>query len=324
VTLPNWGKRLDGIVSQYGFFEEVIVFNDQRTVMANRPSGTSAALTSYETAGLDTASVTLGMTTVITPAGINGIGFITFIQAILGENNQIAGYLIGRTSVYSNPLTQASLAGLSEFETDGGLVYLLDGLGQTIYTSPGNPDGVVYLGSIPQESELPGLTGAILENRYLSHYTVLPEQNWMVITRLPSSEMDKIAISISWPFFLIMALVLGASVFFMRDGLKGISRSLNKLSDETEKLSRGEFDKPIPVKSADEVGQLAASFEGMRLSLKQRLEEMNQLLLVSQGAAAHLNLDEAIQPVLEAALHKNASSARVFLSGVEQEPGGEG
>jgi len=316
------GERLDGIVSQYGFFEEVIVFNDQRTVMANRPSGTSAALTSYETAGLDTASVTLGMTTVITPAGINGIGFITFIQAILGENNQIAGYLIGRTSVYSNPLTQASLAGLSEFETDGGLVYLLDGLGQTIYTSPGNPDGVVYLGSIPQESELPGLTGAILENRYLSHYTVLPEQNWMVITRLPSSEMDKIAISISWPFFLIMALVLGTSVFFMRDGLKGISRSLNKLSDETEKLSRGEFDKPIPVKSADEVGQLAASFEGMRLSLKQRLEEMNQLLLVSQGAAAHLNLDEAIQPVLEAALHKNASSARVFLSGVEQEPGG--
>ncbi|HWQ47289.1 MAG TPA: ATP-binding protein, partial [Longilinea sp.] len=316
------GDKLDRIVSEYGFFEEVILFNNQRMVIANRPLGTSASLTSSETSGLDVAAANVNLSTIITPAGINGIGFITFIQSIRDENNQLAGYLVGRTSVYSNPLTQGSLAVLAEFEDHEGIVYVLDGLMQTIYTSQGNPDGVVFSGNVPQGSDLDDQTGAIIEDGYLSYYAPLPELGWTIVSRLPSSEMNKIAIRISWPFFLIMGLVLGTSIFFMRDGLKGISRSLNKLSDETEKLSRGEFDKPIPVKSVDEVGQLAASFEGMRLSLKQRLEEMNQLLLVSQGAAAHLNLDEAIQPVLEAALHKNASSARVFLSGVEQEPGG--
>jgi two-component system, OmpR family, phosphate regulon sensor histidine kinase PhoR len=52
----------------------------------------------------------------------------------------------------------------------------------------------------------------------------------------------------------------------------------------------------------------------MRVSLRDRLEELNRLLVVSQGVASTLEMEEAFQPVLDAALVGGASAARVVLS----------
>jgi PAS domain S-box-containing protein len=51
----------------------------------------------------------------------------------------------------------------------------------------------------------------------------------------------------------------------------------------------------------------------MRSSLKGRLDELNRLLIVSQGVASTLDIREAMQPVLESALVTGATSARVVL-----------
>jgi len=56
----------------------------------------------------------------------------------------------------------------------------------------------------------------------------------------------------------------------------------------------------------DELGRLGRAFEQMRQSLKARLDELNKLLIVSQGVAANLEIHAAIQPVLEAALSESA------------------
>jgi PAS domain S-box-containing protein len=68
------------------------------------------------------------------------------------------------------------------------------------------------------------------------------------------------------------------------------------------------------VDGEDEVGQLRRAFEHMRSSLKARLDELNRLLVVSQGVASSLEAGEALRPVLEAALSTGACSARVVLS----------
>ncbi len=52
----------------------------------------------------------------------------------------------------------------------------------------------------------------------------------------------------------------------------------------------------------------------MRISLKARLDELNQLLKVSQGVAANLDLEEALQVILESTLSLGASLARVVIS----------
>jgi PAS domain S-box-containing protein len=55
------------------------------------------------------------------------------------------------------------------------------------------------------------------------------------------------------------------------------------------------------------------SFEQMRVSLKARLEELNSLLQVSQGVAANLDIAEAVNPILKAALGDEACSARLVF-----------
>ena len=105
-----------------------------------------------------------------------------------------------------------------------------------------------------------------------------------------------------------------------RLSLNNVTASLQILTTEAGRLAQGELDHPLRVDGKDEVGQLRGAFEQMRLSLKERLDELNQLLLVSQGVASSLEISEAIQPVLEAVLSRGATFARVILMpGVVQE-----
>jgi len=52
----------------------------------------------------------------------------------------------------------------------------------------------------------------------------------------------------------------------------------------------------------------------MRVSLQQRMEELNRLLAVSRAVASTLDMEEAFKPVLEAALAGGVSASRVVLS----------
>jgi PAS domain S-box-containing protein len=114
-----------------------------------------------------------------------------------------------------------------------------------------------------------------------------------------------------------LAMIIMVSVIaliLLRFGLRMVTASLNTLATEAGRIARGRLDQPLPVEGVDEAGQLRRAFEQMRISLKGRLDELNRLLLVSQGVASSLDVSEAVQPVLEAALAAGASCARVVLA----------
>jgi signal transduction histidine kinase/HAMP domain-containing protein len=100
----------------------------------------------------------------------------------------------------------------------------------------------------------------------------------------------------------------------LRVGLRVVTRSLQRLASEADRIAKGQLDRPLQVEGEDEVGQLGRTFEQMRVSLQDRMEELNRLLVVSRGIASTLDMEEAFKPVLEAALAGGASSARVVLS----------
>ena len=59
------------------------------------------------------------------------------------------------------------------------------------------------------------------------------------------------------------------------------------------------------------------AFEKMRGALKSRMDELNSLVEVSQGVASSLAIQEALTPILEAALGAEASAARIIVEGCQ-------
>jgi phosphoserine phosphatase RsbU/P len=121
------------------------------------------------------------------------------------------------------------------------------------------------------------------------------------------------ALAVVGVIFLVMyamALLLGVML------ARSVTRSVHSLSRGTERLRQGRFDQPIPVRTRDQLGELAESFnlmardiqELMRESAeKERLEEelriarRIQMSLLPQGtvSAPHVSLAAACIPATE-------------------------
>ncbi|MCI0474614.1 MAG: HAMP domain-containing protein, partial [Anaerolineales bacterium] len=103
-------------------------------------------------------------------------------------------------------------------------------------------------------------------------------------------------------------------MLLLRLGLRVVTGSLQSLAVEANRIAQGNLDHPLQVDGVDEVGQLRRSFEQMRSSLQARLSEINSLLRVSQGVASSLEMQDAVNLVLEAILATGANAVRVVLS----------
>ena len=150
--------------------------------------------------------------------------------------------------------------------------------------------------------------------RSLVFYQPAVGRPWAIVLEVPAQRAQQIALNIAIPLLGMIFVLSVVAIIFLRLGLSLITRSLQSLAVEAVRISQGELDHPLPVRGEDEVGQLSRAFEDMRISLKARLDELNQLLLVSQGVASSLEMSQAVMPVLESALGAGANSARVVLS----------
>jgi PAS domain S-box-containing protein len=112
-----------------------------------------------------------------------------------------------------------------------------------------------------------------------------------------------------------MILVLaGITVFLARYAILGVTNSLQVLAEESNRIAQGQLDHALAVDGQDEIGKLRRSFEQMRRSLKARLDELRQLLHVSQGVATSLDLEESLLPVLEAAVSSGPAAATIVFN----------
>jgi HAMP domain-containing protein len=116
---------------------------------------------------------------------------------------------------------------------------------------------------------------------------------------VPSEQAQALALEIAVPL-LILLLLLSIIVFAaLRLALRSVTVSLSRLAHEATLIAHGQLDHPLQVQRVDEVGRFASAFEQMRVSLKDRLEELNRLLMVSQGVASHLEAADAVAPILQ-------------------------
>lgn len=238
---------------------------------------------------------------------------VTFIASIQNPTGIVEGILIGRSDLASNPLTQPLLVSLDNLAGIDGQGMLVDEDGRILYHPDSSLIMTHYSGEIGQEPLFYDGT-APDGTRQLIYVQSVAGEPWAVIFTIPASRAQQLALEIATPLLAMIVILSIVGVVILQFGLQMVTASLKNLSLEAGRISQGQLDHPLQVAGEDEVGQLRRSFEGMRQSLKARLDELNQLLEVSQGVASSLEFQEAVKPVLEAALTTGACSVRVVLT----------
>jgi len=249
----------------------------------------------------------------IPPSDIGDAARVSFLVAIKDSADQTQRILVGRTDLSINPLTQPLIQSLSNMTELQGNGFLLDESGMILYHPDDNLIWTTYTGERGDQSLFYDDTASD-GTRQMVYYKPVAGRDWAIVLTVPAQETQQLALEIALPLsFMLIGIALFALVI-LRVSLRVVTRSLQNLASEANRIAQGQLDRPLKVEGEDEVGQLGRAFEQMRASLQQRLEELNRLLVVSRGVASTLDMEEAFSPVLEAALTEGASDARVVLS----------
>lgn len=281
------------------------------------------SLTPDEQAGLSLASQGVLMQVYPIPPGMAGeesarLSFLAGIQ----EEGAVKRVLLGRSSLFTNPLTQPLLSSLGSLGDLDGAGLLLDEQQRILYRTTRQDVMSVYEGASLQQ----GLTENTAPDgtRRLVYTQPVPGRPWTVVLAIPAQQAQQLAINLALPLSLMIFLLALVALLFLRLGLRVVTRSVRNLSYEANRIAGGQLDHPLPMEGVDEVGQLRRAFEQMRISLQARMDELNHLLFVSQSVASSLEVEDAMKPVLDAMLSTGASCARVVLKpGVMIQEAGE-
>ena len=240
---------------------------------------------------------------------------ISFIVSIKDDQDHVTGILLGRTDLNSNPFTRPAIDALRSATRDTGEGLILDDQNRILFQTTSVPETLLsdYAGELPVE---PGLFENISPKgtRQIVYYQPLAGSGWSVLISTPAQEAQELALGIATPLLVILSFIVILAFISLRFSLRPITNTLRTLSKQASMISSGNLEYPVEITSVDEFGQLAISFEQMRLRLKDRLDELRQLLFASQSVAEHLEINEAIEPILTAALSNGGISARVVLN----------
>ncbi len=298
------------------FFRQLYLLDEQGDALAGYPTVDfyAADPSPKEFAAIDLAIAGLAFQSyTISPVPGENVAQVSFIAAIK-EGDRVHGVLVGRTDLANNPLTQPVLISLASIADVDGEGMLLDDEGRILYHSANAQVMEKYQGDTSEKPAFFADSVAPDGTRRMLYYQPVQGQPWAVVTIVPARQAQQLALRIAAPLLGMILVLFFLAAVFLRLSLRVVTASLQHLASEANRISSGRLDRPLQLEGEDEVGQLRRAFEHMRVSLKDRLDELNRVLVVSQGVASSLDLGEALKPVLDAAISTGVTSARVVLS----------
>ncbi|MEI7989266.1 MAG: ATP-binding protein [Chloroflexota bacterium] len=324
-VLPE-GKTFEQILEEklhvVPYYHQLILFDRDGIYVASYPpiSDAYSDLASDEKTGIELASKGFPVQSYVVPPVKGGQSAqMSFIASILDGDKRVRGILVGRSNMSDNPFTKPIFASLRSLENIDGEGYLLDENNRILYhripsflmTTYPTP---IILGSTQfDEQNAPDGT------RHMVYYQSTVGRAWTVIISVPLSYIRQITLQMAFPLLALFLVMAIAALIIAQITLYRIVKTLKILSNHADRISQGDFNYSGLVSSLssdeeNEIGLLRRSFEAMRKGLQSRLDELNRLLIVSQGVASTLEIQKAIQPILDSALTIGVSSARIVLT----------
>lgn len=302
-------------VLSIAFFRQLYVFDQNGQPISGYPEQdlTHLALTQEEQAGVMFALKDVATQTyTVPPAKGENTAQVSFISVMKNEAGEVQGVLLGRSDLASNPFTKPIIQTFEEMKKQGESGMILDENGQILYSPEVGWLMTNYRGKITSTADFFD-EAAPDGTRNLVFFQPVIGRSWSVVLTVPAQRTQQMALDIAVPMIILILFIALLTSISLRLSLRFVTASLKTLAREAGRIAHGQLDNPLPVQGVDEVGRLRQAFEQMRVSLKDRLEELNQLLIVSQGVASSLEMKDAVRPILDAALSGDACMARIVL-----------
>jgi len=311
--------RLEESIHAVPYFKQLFVMNANKELLAGYPMpdfSLTQPLANEEKLALDFAlkGVLIQSYTVL-PTTTGGSAQVSFIAALTDDLGKPSGVILGRTDLNTNPFTQPALKAIEEISRDGGEGYILDENQNILYRTRESTSLIQeekYVSRIPQEAEFFEDVSATGTRQFI-YYQPVVGRPWSVVVSIPARVAQEMALNIAIPLLVILMVFAVLAYVLLQYSLDQLTRKLQRLEGSASLISSGHLNTPVAIKGVDEVGRLGESFDRMREGLRARLDELNQLLKISKGVAANLEVQDAIQPILEAALGDEGVSARAVL-----------
>ncbi len=297
------------------YFRQLYVFDLTGKPLAGYPvnSADQLFMSAEEQAGIQLAlnGVEIQSYT-INPSGNNNSLVISFLAAIPDEYGLAKGVLLARTDLTENLFSQPTIQALEQVSQMGGEGLILDANSQILFDTSDSQTLTTYSGSVPlEESFFDEVSGTGTRRMIFSE--PINEKGWVILLSVPASIAQEMALNIAVPLLALSLVITALITLWMRYLMRTVTFSLKHLANQASRIAQGSLDTPVEAKGVDEVGRLGSAFEQMRVSLKDRLEELDRLLEVSKGVSANLSIEGASPSILKAAMAYGASSARLVL-----------
>jgi len=239
---------------------------------------------------------------------------VAFAVTVKDQLDRVKGALIGETDIQTNPYTQ-SLVHLLTTATNGtgNEGYLVDSHGTVIFHPNSDFINSKYPGEITNQKSFFTLTTSS-NVQLLMYYYPTKSEEWAVVLAVPAAEIQSTTWRMVLPLFGLYLLMAFIFYLLFKTGLSSMARSIKTLTNEADRIAKGQMENSQYIRGDDEIGQLGSTFEQMRMNVKDRLEEQDLLLSVSQGIAANIDLEPALTPILKAALKNGGAAARIVLT----------
>lgn len=312
--------RLERDINSPGFFNELVLFNPLANTADAFPPTASTALHTEEEPLLN--HVQLGPPTHSrVHRNADGQLIISFMAPIDPTQTGL-GTLLGRAVLGDNPTFNGILRSLQD-TMGAGTGFIVDREGRIV----AHPDEAMLLQSW-QPNANPLVTHATRQEGSAAYEELSPANNlqrlvyyspvrggeWTVVIQMPYEVILRQAMDISMPLLirlLGLAALIIATLFF---AARFLMQPIEQLAAVAAQIAAGQLDTPVATGGEDEVGRLRTAFEQMRISLKERIEQLSLLWRVSQAVSSSLELHESLSPILAGALERTgACAARIVL-----------
>jgi adenylate cyclase len=121
-----------------------------------------------------------------------------------------------------------------------------------------------------QEKPSGTLMGEGYTPKHVIGYYKLETAPWAIMLHARGSQILAPILEFRFYFLAGGILCLGVILLLIRLGVRPVVMSIRRIADKAAQVAKGDYGKPLPVASRDEIGQLTASFNDMMAGLQER------------------------------------------------------